>query len=629
MCGFAGFVTAQQSSHSGEILRQMASLIAHRGPDDDGFFQDGPVGLAFRRLAILDLSPAGHQPMRSADGVHTIAFNGEIYNYIELRTTLKALGHTFTSNGDTAVLLAAYREWGAGMLDRLNGMFAFVIHDSHRQLVFGARDRFGVKPLYHMQTPDGHFFGSEIKVFRAVQPLEYDGQQLAMLAGVGRTDLIPASERTFFKGVEEIRPGEAFEIGFDGDLKKWKWWDLDAAVRAEGETSDAPAAFWALFESAIALRLRADVPVGVMLSGGLDSTAVICAMAAHRRASGEPLNALHAFSHHDPHFDERAYIEDTATWTGAHVHSPEPMQSGEILDNLNKMLWAHDEPVHSPAAFIGYRLYELARARGVKVVLGGQGADEILGGYTSYYPAFLNEMLLRGKLGTLRREATAISRIGFPTPGMTQIARRVVSNGLRHIAPLHALLVAGRSPRLPLWSSRVAAHEAVARTQMNAPEPFTLRGVLQNGLQSLPLPLYLRIEDRNSMAHGVESRLPFMDYRIVSFAFGCPATDKIANARTKVLLRDSARGRIPQSVSDRTDKMGFPVDARSWFQGALREPTLDLLNSERTRSRELYNVAGLQHSLARGGDLSSSEAEALFQFLQIETWLGTPEKSVP
>lgn len=621
MCGFAGFISQKHSGNPLPLLRQMAQAIAHRGPDDEGFYADGAVGLAFRRLAILDLSPTGHQPMQSEDAQHTIVFNGEIYNFVELRAQLTALGHRFSSSGDTAVLLAAYRQWGAAMLPRLNGMFAFVIHDRERQVVFGARDRFGVKPLFHAQTPDGHFLASEIKALRPATRLDVDETQLATLAASGRTDRMPASRRTFFTNVEEVAPGHAFEVDGSGRFREWKWWDLAEATREASAQADRESRFRELFESAVALRMRSDVPIGVMLSGGLDSTAVICAMARQSRAHGAEGQTIHAFSYQDPAFDERQYIRDTVAQTGARLHGIPPLAGSAVLATLEGMLRVHDEPVHSAPALIGYRIYALAREHGVKVLLGGQGADEVLGGYTSYYTPFLRELLVRGRITRLRREMRAIAAMGYRPPTIPQLLRSSVSNALRHLPAWERRLAGRAAVTMPLWASATAVQQAIGRRLHARPEPFTLNGELRDGLTSFPLPLYLRVEDRNSMAHGVEGRLPFMDYRLVTLAFSLGATSKISEGRTKVLLRDAARDLVPPSVSTRSDKMGFPVDLRTWFASELHDPTQDLLSSASARTRGLYDLAGLRGLLDRTTELTIPEADALFQFLQVETWL--------
>src|SRR5262245_4694092 len=296
----------------------MTRLLAHRGPDDHGVFSENAVALVFRRLAILDLAPSGHQPMLSRDGRHVIVFNGEIYNFIELREELQGLGHAFHSTGDTEVLLAAYRQWGAECLQRLNGMWAFLIYDRVERRLFGARDRFGVKPLYHCLSSGWLMFASEIKAIRdsnRVRP----GFNWRTITQYLLDDRLDASERTFYLGIEQVPAGTAFEADAAGRMRSWRYWSLPAAAEDAGESADPPETYRALFEDAVRLRMRSDVPVGVQLSGGLDSTSIISSMARQLGATAQKRERLHAFCYMAPQFDETPQIRATLRQTGAHL----------------------------------------------------------------------------------------------------------------------------------------------------------------------------------------------------------------------------------------------------------------------------------------------------------------------
>src|SRR5216117_514769 len=303
MCGLVVMLGLGGRQADAAVLSQMARSIAHRGPDDSGLYLHQQVGFGFRRLAILDLSPAGHQPMCSEYGQLVIVFNGEIYNYIELREELRAAGHCFRSTSDTEVLLAAYRQWGPECLGRLNGMWAFVIHDRRRGVLFGARDRFGVKPLFVHRGKDYWLFASEVKAILAsgCYVRETNWQVAADFLLDGKLDETPA---TFYAGIAQVPPGCAFEIRLDGRWRQWAYWSL-SAIEPE-PTSGVEDAFAELLEDAVRIRLQSDVPVGVCLSGGLDSTAIVCAMARNREG-GQAAPPL-AFCYHESAFDERAFI---------------------------------------------------------------------------------------------------------------------------------------------------------------------------------------------------------------------------------------------------------------------------------------------------------------------------------
>ncbi len=621
VCGFAGVLRLDGAAVSPVLLQEMGDRIAHRGPDDSGVYCDGPFGLAFRRLAILDLSAMGHQPMATSDGQHVIVFNGEIFNFVELREELRQLGHTFRSTGDTEVLLAGYRQWGRALLPKLNGMFAFLIHDRARQLIFGARDRFGVKPLFRRQTATEIAFASEIKAFSAIRPLSVNHDRLLDLAAAGRMDQLPWSTRTFFDGVDDVAPGTAFEIDMGGRTNTWSWWNLSDALSPPLAADAAPDAFAELFEDAVALRMRSDVPVGVMLSGGLDSTSIACAMARLAGPADRRPSPLHAFMFEDREHDETAYTRETLSYMQATAHRLHG-RDGHVLADLEHLLHIHDEPVHSATALAGYWLYALAAQQNVRVVLGGQGADEILAGYSFYSRAYWSDLLRQGNLTLLQSELSAARVAGQADAQLATVVRRVTSNALRGSPAVRFLISHGKRQVVPGWARPTDA-VVRRRAQITSAQDFlSLDATLRDGLESSPLRLYLRVEDRNAMAHSVEARLPFLDYRIVSRAFSTPNEQKISGFQTKMLLRNAMRGRIPDSVHQRRDKMGFPASAAHWFRGELRTPTLDLLASRSARESELFNIVGLTRSLTSGEPLSALAADNLFQFLQLNLFLG-------
>jgi asparagine synthase (glutamine-hydrolysing) len=626
MCGLAAIIALGGGMASGTAVRRMADAIQHRGPDDVGYFVRGPVAFGFRRLSILDLTPSGHQPFESGDGSCVLMFNGEIYNYIELRRELQTHGHTFRSTGDTEVLLRAYQQWGRDCLPKLNGMWAFLIYDARRGVVVGARDRFGVKPLFHARTRQHVLIASEIKAIRASGL--YDTATNWDLAAqfLCRGSLVSPGDQnaTFYDGIEQVPAGGAFELSLDGRVSEWRHWSLDDI--ASDTVVDPAGEFMSLFEDSVRLRMRSDVPVGVSLSGGLDSTAIISVMARLREnADVAPGDALHAFSYVSEEFDESAYIAHTIERTGATLNRVD-IDPGRLWEDLDRVLWFHDEPVHSPTALISYEIYKLAALAGVKVVLCGQGADESLAGYTSYFVDYWCTLLRHGHVSRAWSEigGHVTAHGGRRMALLGTIAERVLKTEvLGRLAPYRTM--AARRRRAAENNGQLRWFTPDFRRSLRTPPPVyedhSLDAVLRRSVEVGPLPLYLRLEDRNSMAHSVEARLPFMDYRLISLAFRLAPEWKLRGPYNKYVLREALRGQIPEQVRSRLDKMGFPSPVQSWFRGPLYTALQDTLSSAATRERGIYDVSAVRGDLERHRRGEISVGNALFHVAQFERWL--------
>ena len=624
MCGFAVMLTLDGTPARRDVVERMTASLTHRGPDDSGTHFQGPVGLGFRRLSILDLTPTGHQPMSSPDGSVTLVFNGEIYNYAELRTELQALGYRFRSTGDTEVLLTAYIAWGADCLRKLNGMWAFVLYDHRCGKLFGARDRFGVKPLYRYRDGQCVLLASEIKAIRAsgLYAPEADwGSVSAFLTG-GHLD---ENAETFYRHIAQVPAAHAFELDAHGTFRQWRYWRVDES----GPVASAnPAADFAdLFEDAMRLHMRSDVPVGVHLSGGLDSTSIICA-SARLRTAANAADPLMAFCYMSKEHDESNYIDDTLRQTRAHL---ERLNAGplQLWDSLGKVIAFQDEPVHSMTALVGFALMQRTAASGLKVILNGQGADESLAGYSSYFKHYWHGLLRSGALIDLTKEIRAFVKGhgGAFTAHMLGQLKYLIQGRL--LAMSGYRMRAHRREMDRLRSNRWFT----PAIRSNLPEPamatgaVDLNGALLWSMESTPLPIYLRVEDRNSMAHSVEARVPFLDYRLVSFAYRLPANWKLRGPWNKYLLRESMRGRIPESVRTRVDKMGFPTSAGQWFRDQLYAPMLDLLHSRHARERGIYDIARIVNDLNRHRTGETDVAQELFRVAQLETWFETAFRS--
>ena len=616
MCGIAAIIGRGGYRPERWRLEAMTDALRHRGPDDQGYHESGSVGFGFRRLAILDLTVEGHQPMPSHDGRYVIIYNGEIYNYLELRQELEARGQRFRSTGDTEVLLAAYAEWGPACLSRLNGMWAFLIHDVEQGTVFGARDRFGVKPLYYCRTREAVLFASELKAFAPsglYQPT-LNWRSVARYLDSARMD---DTTETFFAGIEQVPAGHCFTLDAQGELRMQSYWSLPE--EAAEAPADAAEQFAALFEDAVRLRLRSDVPVGVCLSGGMDSTSIICAMARQWPAPVRE-QPLYAFSFNAAEFDETPQLEATIRQTGATL-VPLTLTGRQYWDSFGEVLAAQDEPVHSMTAVVGFRLMKLAREHGVTVVLNGQGSDETIAGYPTFFLHYWHTLLGAHRYPTLLREIGRFAAVhGIKRRQAVQSVLRYgllwrlgALNGYRRLSG------ANRRQRLaqhPQFTPELTAHLPSERPRY----PRNLRESLIEALTESPLPLYLRVEDRNSMAHSVEARLPFMDYRLVSLLFTLPPDQKTRGPWNKYILREAMRGRIPEVVRARPQKFGFPVPVREWIATGLYEPLHALLSGKAARERGIYRTERVLADLERTRRGDSEPAGALVRMAQFELW---------
>jgi asparagine synthase (glutamine-hydrolysing) len=616
MCGFVVIVGRAGRLADRAVVERMVATIAHRGPDDSGFWSNGSVAMGFRRLAIIDRSLAAHQPMLAPDGQAVLVFNGEIFNYVELRDELRSLGHQFHSTGDTEVLLAAWRQWGENCVDHLVGMFAFVIWDERRRVLFGARDRFGVKPLFAYRGKDVVMLASEIKAIQASGLYEHE-ENWEAIAGYLLTGTLDDGVATCFRGIEHIPPAHSFNLAFDGSLRQRRYFDLPEQTLER--TDDAPEMLARLLEDSVRIRMRSDLPTGVCLSGGLDSTAIVCEMARRRELAHDPQPLL-AFNYNTRDYDESAYIAETLRVTGATLVSSRVTER-EMWDSMPRVMHFHDEPLHSMNALVSFDLMRLARQHGAIVVLNGQGADEILAGYSSFYGDYWTSLVASGRMREAAREIGAYARaFGVDRWKLeAQVARQI---GFRAVglAPGYGLL-AGVARRILLrrnpWFSRELVRNAPDRVSSPG---IRLEHAQRQSLTTDPLPLLLRVEDRNSMAHGVEVRVPFLDHRLVSYALALPIDWRIRGPWNKYVLREALRGRIPESVRTRQDKMGFPVPTGRWFARELYEPLRDLIGSQAARQRGLYRTDALLRELDRSRGAHVDNHRVLFRVANMEMW---------
>lgn len=593
-------------------LTRLSAALVHRGPDDQGQLIHRNVGLVFRRLAIIDLSAAGHQPMLDASGRYAIVFNGEIFNYIELRRELEGKGHVFRSSSDTEVLLHAYIEWKQDCLRRLNGMWAFVILDMQRNECFCARDRFGVKPLYLAKSRERMILASEVSAIArsGLHDLRINRKAVAQYLYFGDLD---REDETFCEGIAAVTPGTWLAIDANGGTRSGRYFELPEDTNENPDPSE----LGELFHDSVRLRLRSDVPVGVFLSGGMDSTSILCEAAAQRGAA-EPLQAYAFMS---PDYDETRYIGDTLRQTGANLVPLEVDDSG-LWQRLERMVGHQDGPVHTPSALIGFCLCELAASRGTKVVLNGQGADETLAGYPSYFPSYWQSLLGAGQWRRLRAQLAAYG--AHHGIGTSQLLQRVFALWIRiqlnRLGP-YRWMAALRHQRVlrghALFNGELV--DSLPRYRQHAGAQG-IGEALRRSVTSDPLPLYLRVEDRNSMAHSIEARLPFLDHRLVEAVMGIVGTRKMEGYWNKVLLREAMRGRIPESVRTRPDKMGFETPDAKWIR-AWAPQIEGLFRSTSFAQRGYFNVANLLAALKLHVEGVRHRHEELFRAVQVELYL--------
>jgi len=580
VCGFVGVYSNHEDGGVAERdLRAATLLLEHRGPDDEAYYGGAGFAAGFRRLKILDLSDRGRQPMADETGRYHIVFNGEIYNYREVRETLYQEGWTFRSATDTEVLLKAYIHWGSDCLGRLNGMFAFLIWDQQERRLFGARDRFGEKPLYYVQVPDGFWFASEIKAL-----VRLLGRTRDFRPGVVRNYLqngvADLSTDTFYKGIDAVPAAHWLSVA-EGKLRIGPYWRLEASERFRG---DPIAAFRDLFLDSLRLRTRSDVPVGTCLSGGLDSGAIVCGLPlVTDEASSQVTHKTFTANYRE--YDEELYVELVNRRSGStgYAITPEPSS----LATLEEMLWFHDEPFHSFGPWAGYEVMRLARSQGVVVLLNGQGADEVLGGYPSSLRYYLAELLQRGRVGramVAARGARSLVQVGAARTLAASIAlvlRQCVSRSF----PLGRFRQGQQRRRsrrdaidhCMLRGDFLDAAEEDPAADVSSPITGLLKRDLHLSQIGAHLPLYLRVEDRNSMAHSIESRLPFLDHRLAELVFSMDPELFMNHGKNKYILRSAMRGILPDEVLDRRAKFGFPVPQARWIYHNLREPIRDLL----------------------------------------------------
>jgi asparagine synthase (glutamine-hydrolysing) len=606
-----------------ERLKAMRDLIWHRGPDDEGIFVDGNVGLGHRRLSIVDVA-SGHQPMTNEDSSLHITYNGEIYNHADYRDWLESRGHVYKTHCDTETILHLYEEYGSACVEHLRGMFAFAIWDQRKHELFIARDRLGVKPLYYVHSPDGSlYFASEIKALLEAQAIK------AQLNFGAFSDYLAnhatSGEETLFVGIKRLLPGHTLTWR-DGELAIRKYWDVsfEKLSATAGKDEDYIAEWGELFRKSVQLRLMADVPLGMFLSGGIDSSAIAAVMS---RLVDAPIKTFSvAFAEREANELEFARLVARTFKTDHHEVVISPEQFFNALPNL---IWHEDEPLAHPSSVALYFVSRLA-SQHVKVVLTGEGSDELMAGYARYRKTILNLALgeqyqrivpsglrgvvrnqLAGTTGSRLRLKLSRTFLNLP-PDIESIYFdnfAVFSRSLQR-----ELLSTQTIERIGSINPYMAVQEVIRQTDAQSLLDRLLYADIKTYLHEL-----LMKQDQMSMAASVESRVPFLDHKLVEFTSALPERLKLRRWTTKYVLRQSMKGVLPPAILDRP-KMGFPVPVGSWFRGAYRALLDEYLLSSRAADRDIFNhdfVRAIVEQHQRG---EANHSERLWSLLNLEMW---------
>jgi asparagine synthase (glutamine-hydrolysing) len=619
MCGFVGIVKKDGGPVDLQLMASMAERIKHRGPDDEGYLLAGPVGFYHKRLSIIDLV-SGHQPLTS--GPVSIVFNGEIYNYIELRQELKKRGHAFLTNSDTEVILRMYQEYGPDFVLQLNGMFAFLIFDQQKNRIMAARDHFGIKPLYYFSDKNQLVFGSEIKALLAHPDIPVEASNGSLKEYLIFQYVL--NTETLFKGIEKVLPGHYQLVDLDSfQTRTVKYWEPDFTVDTHHTEEYFIGKLRELLEDSVNIQLRSDVPLGTYLSGGTDSS-IVTILAS--RKSSEKLKTFTAAFREGPEFDETRYAREVAAFCQAQMFEVYPTED-EFVELLPKLIYHMDEPMAGPGIFPQYIVSRLA-AREVKVVLGGQGGDEIFGGYARYVIAYL-EQALKGAIYETHDEGEHIVSLGSILPNLPFLRRyapmlkRFWEGGLFEPMDRRYFRLIDRTEGdhhifNEEFMASVDTEKIFSRFQQvfNHPKTLSYYNKMVHFDLTASLPALLHVEDRVTMAVSLESRVPLLDHRIVELVAGMPPGMKFKGAEMKYILKRSAGDVLPPTILARKDKMGFPVPLHLWARNRVREFFRDILLSSECRNRGIFNI----DEIAKLIDNENAFSRRLWGIVNLELW---------
>jgi asparagine synthase (glutamine-hydrolysing) len=621
MCGFVGIINKREAVDL-TVLQSMADVISYRGPDEEGHYLEKNVGFYHKRLSIIDLV-SGHQPMESGD--LTIVFNGEIYNYIELREELKRKGYVFRTHSDTEVILKMYEEYGHDCINRLNGMFSFLIYDKVREQIIAARDHFGIKPLYYYSGHNFIAFASEIKALLVHPDVKAEVNPEGMRDYL--TFQFVLDSYTLFNNIYKLSPGHYMIVDLHTlKIKLVKYWTPSFSVDRLHTEEYFVLELKRLIEDAIRIQLRSDVPLGAYLSGGMDSSLVT--MIASSILS-QPISTFSGAFHEGPEFDETEYIHEVVNACNAKPFEIYPTAK-EFVDLLPKLIYHLDEPVAGPGIFPQYMVSKMA-AENVKVVLGGQGGDEIFGGYARYVVAYFEQAIKGAILETNEEDEHIVSlksilpNLPYIKRYMPMIARFWSKETFEPMDKRYFFLIDRMEGSSDIYSDefldQYLREDVFNRFKQlfNDPNTHSYFNKMTHFDMFGSLPALLQVEDRMSMAVSIESRVPLLDRRIVDLIATIPPSMKFKGGEMKYILKKAVGDYLPKKVLERKDKMGFPVPLHIWAQKEAKEFIADTLLSEKAKQRGIFRpemVENMIHSQQAFG-------RQLWGMLSLELWFNT------
>lgn len=573
MCGIAGYISVSgRYSPDKKKVKIMTDVLRHRGPDAEGQWTDDRVALGHRRLSIIDLDASSNQPLLSHDGRFIISFNGEIYNYIEIKEELKKEGHTFNTNSDTEVIIEAYRRYGEDCVKKFNGMWAFALYDIERAEVLFSRDRFGIKPLYTYTNDDCFVFASEMKSIRAVFTQIQDISETWIYRYINGKITEDIDEECYYKDIKRFP--QSYNMMFDlttGEKRYKKYWEVNEKEFYERwvKGKNPFRTFRTLFENAVKLRLRADVEVGVCLSGGIDSSGIVGV------ASKQKGDRIHTFSsvYNDSDCNEEFYIRKVNEKWNTIPHYIKPDETEEDFNEYIKdCVYHHDQPVGGASLYSQYMVMKGIKGH-VKVVLDGQGADEMFAGYLPFYSRYLLDLAEKGDFWSKKRAIRTLAILTEEWPHIvgnisTDVIVRLIGikNTNRYIRPSHNNEARRIRRDYPMFTDdflkKINMEDDIDRIKCSS----HLNTELCNQVISTSIPCLLHNEDANSMAFSIETRVPFLDYRLVEFSMALDGKYKIKNQWTKWVVRRALKKYLPKEVYKRKNKMGFPAPFARWLR---------------------------------------------------------------
>jgi asparagine synthase (glutamine-hydrolysing) len=620
MCGIVGIINRNRRLVDLSLLTAMADTISYRGPDDEGHFIDGPVGFFHKRLSIIDLV-SGRQPMKN--GSTCVVFNGEIYNYVELRESLKELGHSFLTSSDTEVILRMYQEYGLEFVHKLNGMFAFLLYDGEKGRVIAARDHFGIKPLYYYLGREHLLFASEIKAIlkhpsAAAEP-DYDSIKDYL------TFQYVLGDATLFKGIRKLLPGHFLVIDLKSmDTRILKFWEPSFTVDTHHTEEYFAYELRRLLEDTVRIQMRSDVPVGTYLSGGMDSS--IVTLLAASTCNGKRIKTFTGAFHEGPQFDETAYAREVASRCGAEMFEVYPTED-EFVDLLPRLVYHMDEPMAGPGLFPQYIVSRLA-SQEVKVVLGGQGGDEIFGGYARFVIAYL-EQALKGAIFENNEEGEHIVSLESILPNLSSLTQYIPmlrafwsKDTFEPMERRYFCLIDRSNGDLGLltddFRKSYKQEEIFCRFQQvfNRPDTQSYYNKMVQYDMVASLPALLHVEDRVSMAVSLESRVPLLDHRIVDLVTTMPPRMKFKGAEMKYILKKAVRDILPPKILHRKDKMGFPVPLHLWARNKVKGFFRDVLISPTCRDRGIFSIPHVEKLIEE----ENAFGRRLWGLMNLELW---------